>query len=46
MKVEDEEIKYYQPRFARWIKSNKWDDIAEKLSDTKELCLEGSSYGI
>ena len=34
MKAEVEEVKYYQPRFARWIKSDKWDSIAEKLSDT------------
>ena len=33
MKVENEEVKYYQPRFSRWIESQKWDDIAEKLSD-------------
>ena len=33
MEVENEEIKYYQPRFARWIKSPKWDSIAERLSD-------------
>ena len=34
MKVENEEVKYYQSRFARWIKSPKWDNIAERLSDT------------
>ena len=33
MKVENEEVKYYQPRFSRWIESQKWDNIAEKLSD-------------
>ena len=33
MTDENEEVKYYQPRFARWIKSPKWDSIAEKLSD-------------
>ena len=33
-KVENEEVKYYQPKFERWIKSDKWDDIAEKLSKT------------
>lgn len=26
-------MNYYKPRFARWIKSNKWDSIAERLSD-------------
>ena len=34
MADENEEVKYYQPRFARWIKSPKWDSIAERLSDT------------
>ena len=34
MNIENEEVKYYQPRFARWIKSTKWDSIAERLSDT------------
>ena len=34
MKVENEEDKYYQPRFAKWIKSDKWEFIAETLSDT------------
>lgn len=32
--MENQEVRYYQPRFARWIKSNKWDSIAENLSDT------------
>ena len=31
--METEEVNYYKPRFARWIKSNKWDSIAERLSD-------------
>lgn len=31
--MENEEIKYYQPRFARWIQSAKWDSIAERLTD-------------
>lgn len=34
MKLEYNELNYYKPRFARWIKSNKWDSIAEKLTDT------------
>ena len=34
MNVEVEEIKYYQPRFKRWINSEYWDSIAEELSDT------------
>lgn len=34
MNIENEEVKYYQPRFARWIKSAKWDSIAEHLSGT------------
>ncbi len=32
--MENEEVNYYKPRFTRWIKSNKWDSIAERLSDT------------
>lgn len=28
-----EECKFYQPRFKRWIQSEKWDFIAERLSD-------------
>lgn len=32
--METEEVNYYKPRFTRWIKSNKWDSIAERLSDT------------
>ncbi|HBV82795.1 MAG TPA: hypothetical protein DEB74_08365 [Lachnospiraceae bacterium] len=31
--MENEEVNYYKPRFAKWIKSDKWDSIAEKLSD-------------
>ena len=34
MQAENKEVKYYQPKFTRWIKSDKWDNIAEKLSDT------------
>lgn len=33
MNAETSEIKYYQPRFARWIQSAKWDSIAERLSE-------------
>ena len=32
--MENEEVKYYQPRFQRWINSDKWEFIAEKLSET------------
>lgn len=32
--MENEEVKYWQPRFRKWIKSDKWDYISEKLSDT------------
>ena len=32
-KVKNEEVRYYQPRFKRWIDSTKWDSIAERLSD-------------
>lgn len=28
-----EEVNYYQPRFKRWIKSDKWDCVAEILND-------------
>lgn len=27
----DEQIKYYQPRFKRWIKSSGWDGIVGRL---------------
>lgn len=33
MKVKNEEVRYYQPRFKRWIDSTKWDSIAERLPD-------------
>ena len=32
--MENEEVKYYQPRFRKWINSDKWEFIAEKLSET------------
>ena len=32
--MENKEVNYYKPRFAKWIKSNKWYSIAERLSDT------------
>ena len=32
--MENEEVKYYQPRFRKWINSDKWDGIAERLSET------------
>lgn len=31
--MDNEQVRYYKPRFARWIKSDKWDSIAEELSD-------------
>lgn len=31
--MENEEVKYYQPRFRKWINSDKWESIAERLSD-------------
>lgn len=34
MNIDNEEVKYYQQRFARWIQSAKWDSIAERLSET------------
>lgn len=34
MNIEDEYVRHYQSRFAKWIKSDKWGYIAEKLSDT------------
>lgn len=33
MNIEYNEIKYYQPRFKRWINSKYWDSISENLSD-------------
>ena len=32
--MENEEVKYYQPRFRKWINSDKWEYISKKLSDT------------
>lgn len=34
MSIDNEEVKYYQPRFSRWIQSAKWDSIADRLSET------------
>lgn len=34
MSIDNGEVKYYQPRFAKWIQSAKWDSIAERLSET------------
>lgn len=31
--MDNEQVRYYKPRFAKWIKSNKWDLIADDLSD-------------
>lgn len=31
--MENKEVKYYKPRFARWIQSRMWDCIAERLSE-------------
>lgn len=31
--MENEEVNYYKPRFKKLIKSDKWDNIAERLSD-------------
>lgn len=31
--MDTEEIKYYQPRFRRWINSEYWDIISGELSD-------------
>ncbi len=31
--MENKKVNYYKPRFKRWIESNKWDSIAERLSD-------------
>ncbi len=33
MEHRNAEMKYYKHRFKRWIKSDKWDSIAERLSD-------------
>ena len=30
MNVKNEEVRYYQPRFKKWIDSTKWDSIAER----------------
>ena len=34
IEMDNEEVKYYQPLFRRWIDSDKWDAISEKLSGT------------
>jgi hypothetical protein len=34
MSIDNGEVKYYQPKFAKWIQSAKWDSIAERLSET------------
>lgn len=34
MNIEIDEVKYWKPRFARWIQSTKWDSIANELHDT------------
>lgn len=39
MNIENEEVKYYQPKFARWIQSAKWDGIAERLSETNMVII-------
>lgn len=31
--MDNEEVNYYKPKFSRWIRSAKWDSIAEKLFD-------------
>ena len=40
MNMEMEEVKYYQPRFRRWINSNFWDSIAERLLETDIAIIE------
>ena len=35
--MKNDELRYYQPRFERWIMSDNWDSIADRLSDT---CME------
>lgn len=34
MNIEMDEVKYWKPRFERWLKSDKWDSIANELYDT------------
>ncbi len=33
MNTEMEEVKYYKPRFTRWVGSAYWDSITNELSD-------------
>lgn len=35
--MDNEQVRYYQPKFKRWINSKYWDSIVERLSDT---CVE------
>lgn len=44
MGVENEEVKNYQHKFARWIKSDKWDLIAERLSDVSIRTIRKVKY--
>ena len=38
--MENEEVNYYKPRFTRWIKSNKWDSIADMEIITRVMNAE------
>lgn len=35
--MDDEKVRFYRPKFKRWIESSKWDCIAEKIS---ENCMD------
>lgn len=30
----NEQVRYYKPRFKKWINSDKWDIIAQRLSES------------
>lgn len=40
MNIEVDEVKCYQPKFRRWINSENWDSIANKLLDTDIAIIE------
>lgn len=40
MNREMEEVKYYQPKFRRWINSKYWDSIVNILFDTDIVIIE------
>lgn len=44
MSIDNGEVKYYQPRFAKWIQSAKWDSIAVILSILVDTFISKISF--